>query len=246
MELINKYTTELRILPSQTDYVNKLRYHETFNVFMDLANRHAEILGIDQKTFMDKGLFWLTVKTRIRFDRRPTMSESVQAQTWPIKPSSVRSDRCYRLLAENGVLAEGRTEWAVMDLNAGRLANLKELFPQELVFNEESFSIEDFPRIMPCDDTFTLKNKYTVISSDIDMGQHMNNVAYVRALMGMFSVQELKDMDIREITVIFKTSAHEGDVLSMMYKKEGDILNCGLYFEDGRPSLLAQIRIANA
>lgn len=246
MELINKYTTELRILPSQTDYVNKLRYHETFNVFMDLANRHAEILGIDQKTFMDKGLFWLTVKTRIRFDRRPTMSEIVQAQTWPIKPSSVRSDRCYRLLDENGVLAEGRTEWAVMDLNAGRLANLKELFPQELVFNEESFSIEDFPRIMPCDDTFTLKNKYTVISSDIDMGQHMNNVAYVRALMGMFSVQELKDMDIREITVIFKTSAHEGDVLSMMYKKEGDILNCGLYFEDGRPSLLAQIRIANA
>ena len=246
MELINKYTTELRILPSQTDYVNKLRYHETFNVFMDLANRHAEILGIDQKTFMDKGLFWLTVKTRIRFDRRPTMSEIVQAQTWPIKPSSVRSDRCYRLLDENGVLAEGRTEWAVMNLNAGRLANLKELFPQELVFNEESFSIEDFPRIMPCDDTFTLKNKYTVISSDIDMGQHMNNVAYVRALMGMFSVQELKDMDIREITVIFKTSAHEGDVLSMMYKKEGDILNCGLYFEDGRPSLLAQIRIANA
>ena len=246
MELINKYTTELRILPSQTDYVNKLRYHETFNVFMDLANRHAEILGIDQKTFMDKGLFWLTVKTRIRFDRRPTMSEIVQAQTWPIKPSSVRSDRCYRLLDENGVLAEGRTEWAVMDLNAGRLANLKELFPQELVFNEESFSIEDFPRIMPCDDTFTLKNKYTVISSDIDMGQHMNNVAYVRALMGMFSVQELKDMDIREITVIFKTSAHEGDVLSMLYKKEGDILNCGLYFEDGRPSLLAQIRIANA
>ncbi|MBP5552933.1 MAG: hypothetical protein J6X41_06085 [Spirochaetales bacterium] len=246
MELINKYTTELRILPSQTDYVNKLRYHETFNVFMDLANRHAEILGIDQKTFMDKGLFWLTVKTRIRFDRRPTMSEIVQAQTWPIKPSSVRSDRCYRLLDENGVLAEGRTEWAVLDLNAGRLANLKELFPQELVFNEESFSIEDFPRIMPCDDTFTLKNKYTVISSDIDMGQHMNNVAYVRALMGMFSVQELKDMDIREITVIFKTSAHEGDVLSMLYKKEGDILNCGLYFEDGRPSLLAQIRIANA
>ena len=246
MELINKYTTELRILPSQTDYVNKLRYHETFNVFMDLANRHAEILGIDQKTFMDKGLFWLTVKTRIRFDRRPTMSEIVQAQTWPIKPSSVRSDRCYRLLDENGVLAEGRTEWAVMDLNAGRLANLKELFPQELVFNEESFSIEDFPRIMPCDDTFTLKNKYTVISSDIDMGQHMNNVAYVRALTGMFSVEELKAMDIREITVIFKTSAHENDVLSMMYKKEGNTLNCGFYFKDGRPSLLAQIVIANA
>lgn len=246
MELINKYTTDLQIMPSQVDYENRLRYHETFNVFMNLANRHAEILGIDQNTLMKKGLFWLTVKTRICFHRRPKMSDRIQAQTWPVKPSSVRSDRCYRILDDDGLLAEGRTEWAIMDMNTGRLANMKDMFPQELVFNEEPFSIEDFPRIAACDETYTLKNKYTVISSDIDMGQHMNNVAYVRALMGMFSVQELKDMDIREITVIFKTSAHEGDVLSMLYKKEGDILNCGLYFEDGRPSLLAQIRIANA
>ena len=56
MELINKYTTELQIMPSQVDYENRLRYHETFNVFMDLANRHAEILGIDQNTLMNKGL----------------------------------------------------------------------------------------------------------------------------------------------------------------------------------------------
>ena len=246
MELPNKYITELQIMPSQTDYVNRLRYHETFNVFMDLANRHAEILGIDQKAFMDRGLFWLTVKTRIRFFRRPVMSERVQGQTWPVKPTSLRSDRCYRLLDGNGIIAEGRTEWAVMDMNTGRLANLKELFPEDLIFNEESISIEDFPRIMPCDDSFTLKNTYKVISSDIDMGQHMNNVAYVRALMGMFTVEELKQMDIREITVLFQQSAHEGDVLSMMYKKEGDTLNCGFYFEDGKPSLLAQIVIGNA
>ena len=131
-------------------------------------------------------------------------------------------------------------------MNSGRLANLKELFPKELVFNEEPFSIEDFPRIMPYDDSFVLKDTYKVLSSDIDMGQHMNNVAYVRALMGMFSVEELKDMDIREITVIFKTSAHENDVLSMMYKKDGNILDCGFYFEDGKPSLLAKIVTATA
>ena len=241
MELINKYTTDLQIMPSQVDYENRLRYHETFNVFMDLANRHAEILGIDQNTLMNKGLFWLTVKTRICFHRRPKMSDRIQAQTWPVKPSSVRSDRCYRILDDDGLLAEGRTEWAIMDMNTGRLANMKDMFPQELVFNEEPFSIEDFPRIAACDETYTLKNKYIVISSDIDMGQHMNNVAYVRALMGMFSVQELKEMDIREITVIFKTSAHEGDELSMKEKKTDAGYDCGLFFGDGKPAVLAQI-----
>lgn len=241
MELINKYRTEIRIMPSQTDFVNRLGYYETFRMFMDLANAHAEKLGIDQLTLMNRSLFWLTVKTRIRFYRRPLMSDTVEGQTWPLKPGSLRTDRCYRLCDSKGQLAEGRTEWAIMDLSKGRLANLTEIFPQDLVFNEEDFPIDDFPRIMPADDSYDIKGTYRVTSSDIDMGQHMNNAAYVRALIGMFSVQELKDMDIKEMTVVFKTSAHEGDVLSMPLKRTGDIIDTGLYFQDGKPSFLARI-----
>ena len=243
MELINKYCTDICILPSQTDYVNRLGYYETFRLFMDIANAHAGKLGCDQITLMDRNLFWLTVKTRICFYKRPKMSDLVEAQTWPVRPGSLRTDRCYRIKDSSGVLAEGRTEWAVMDLGKGRLANLSDIFPEDLVFNDEPFPITDFPRIMPADGTYSIKGTYKVTSSDIDMGQHMNNTAYVRALMGMFSIQELKDMDIKEITVVFKTSAHEGDVLSMAYKKEDNVIDCGLYFEDGKPSLLAQIII---
>ena len=244
MELINKYRTEIRIMPSQTDFVNRLGYYETFRMFMDLANAHAEKLGIDQLTLMNRSLFWLTVKTRIRFYRRPLMSDTVEGQTWPLKPGSLRTDRCYRLCDSKGPLAEGRTEWAIMDLSKGRLANLTEIFPQDLVFNEEDFPIDDFPRIMPADDSYEIKGTYRVTSSDIDMGQHMNNAAYVRALVGMFSVQELKDMDIKEMTVVFKTSAHEGDILSMPLKRTGDIIDTGLYFQDGKPALLARIATA--
>ena len=241
MELLNKYSTQITVMPSQTDFINRLGYYETFRLFMDLANMHAEKLGVDQLTLMNRSLFWLTVKTRIRFYRRPGMSCRVEGQTWPVKPLSLRTDRCYRLLDDEGPLAEGRTEWAIMDLSKGRLANLADLFPTELEFNEESFPIEDFPRIMPADDTYEVKGTYKVTSSDIDMGQHMNNAAYVRALLGMFSVQELRDMDIKEITVVFKTSAHEGDVLSMPLKRTGNTIDTGLYFQDGKPALLARI-----
>ena len=241
MELLNKYSTQITVMPSQTDFINRLGYYETFRLFMDLANMHAEKLGVDQLTLMNRSLFWLTVKTRIRFYRRPGMSCRVEGQTWPVKPLSLRTDRCYRLLDDEGPLAEGRTEWAIMDLSKGRLANLADLFPTELEFNEESFPIEDFPRIMPADDTYEVKGTYKVTSSDIDMGQHMNNAAYVRALLGMFSVQELRDMDIKEITVVFKTSAHEGDVLSRPLKRTGNTIDTGLYFQDGKPALLARI-----
>ena len=128
-----------------------------------------------------------------------------------------------------------------MDTNAMRLAPVNRIFPEDLVFNEEPFSVEDFPRIIPADESYTEKGSYKVTSSDIDMGMHMNNTAYVRALLGMFSIDELKKRDIKEITVVFKTSAHEGDVLTMKEKLNGDVIDCGLYFPDGKPSLLARI-----
>ena len=241
MELLNKYCTDIRILPSQVDFQCKLGYYETFKLFMDMANEHASILGVGQSALMDKGLFWLTVKTRFRFIRRPLMGQKVQVQTWPVKPLSLRTDRCYRLCDENGVLVEGRTEWAVMDMKALRLANVSTIFPQDLVFNEESFSVTDFPRITNLDESCTERGTYKVTSSDIDMGMHMNNCAYVRALMGFFSTAEQTDMDIKDMTVIFKASAHENDLLTMRERRDGDELDCGLFMADSKPSILAKI-----
>ena len=241
MQLINKYVTDVQIDPSRVDFSNRLGYYETFRLFMDIAKAHAALLDVDMMKLMSRGLFWLTVKTRISFVRRPYMGSAAQAQTWPVKPGSLRTDRCYRLLDADGVLAEGRTEWAVMDMKAMKLAPVNDIFPKDLVFNEEPFSVGDFPRIMPADDSYVEKSTYTVTSSDIDMGMHMNNTAYVRALLGTFPVEELKSMEIKEMTVIFKASAHEGDVLSMKCRKDGNVMDCGLYFQDGKPSLLARI-----
>ncbi len=231
----------MTVLPSNCDFECRLGIYDTFRIFMDVANAHARILGVDQTTLMDRNLFWLTVKTRIRFFRRPMMDSSMRIETWPVKPGSLRSDRCYRLLDEEGLIAEGRTEWAVMDLNRGRLSSLKDIFPAELVFNEEDISVVDFPRIVASDDTYTERGSYRVSSSDIDMGHHMNNTAYVRALLGLYSEQELKDMDLQEMTVIFKTSAHEGDILTLKDKRTDNLVEAGLYFPDGKPAILVQM-----
>lgn len=241
MKLLNKYTTDIQILPSQVDFENKLGYYETFRLFMDVANMHAQLLGVGQNSLMDQGLFWLTVKTRFKFFRRPSMGQKVQAQTWPVKPFSLRTDRCYRLCDSEGTLVEGRTEWAVMDMKQMKLANVSTIFPPELVFNEEDISVTDFPRVCSLDETSTGRGTFKVTSSDIDMGRHMNNTAYVRALMGFYGIEELSKMDIKEISVIFKASAHENDMLTMREKRDGEVIDCGLYMADGKPSILARI-----
>jgi len=60
-----------------------------------------------------------------------------------------------------------------------------------------------------------------VRASDIDLGGHMNNAAYPRALFGAFSIAELEAMQFRSIDLIFRAPCYEGDRLTF-YKKEGN------------------------
>lgn len=244
METLNKFITNISVLPSNCDFQRRLGIYETFRIFMDIANEHEKRLSAGQTALMDKGLFWLTVKTRIKFNRRPFMDSVMKAETWPYKVGSFLSDRCYRLSDENGIIAEGITQWAILDIKDGNLSCISDMFADRMELSEDRLSFSDFPRINVCKNMDNVKKTYTVSSSDIDMGLHMNNTAYIRAMLGLFSVKELKEMEIKDVTVIFKKSAHEGDVLSMPVVRTDSIIDTGLYFSDGSPAVLARIATA--
>lgn len=67
--------------------------------------------------------------------------------------------------------------------------------------------------------------EYRVRSTDIDVGGHMNNTAYVRMIMGSLSNEERKALPIRRMDVIFRASCYEGDVLSFRRKETEDGLD---------------------
>ena len=92
---------------------------------------------------------------------------------------------------------------------------------------------------------------HTVTATDIDMARHMNNVAYVRAIIDAFPLKAWKAMDVRQIDVIFLASAHEGDTLRFQQRSEasplghrdGDALDIRGTLPDGRVSVLARLTV---
>ena len=67
----NRIEKEIVILPSLCDGSGRLGIPDAFALFMDIASEHAEALGCGIGALGKKGLFWLTVRTRVRFFRRP-------------------------------------------------------------------------------------------------------------------------------------------------------------------------------
>jgi acyl-CoA thioesterase FadM len=116
--------------------------------FQDLASQHGEGLGVGLKAMTDRHKFWLTVRSRVRIFRAPRLGETVTGATWPAAPGLLRCDRYYTVTGADGtLLADGRTEWAVFDTEAGRVTGPKGLFPEGMEYRWQTAGGPNFGKL---------------------------------------------------------------------------------------------------
>ncbi len=203
----------------------RLSLQGAFSAFMDIATEHAERLGVGFSALAPRSLFWLTVRTKIRYYARPAMTERTRLITWPEKPGPMRCSRSYELRRGEELLVAGRTEWAVINTATGVLVPSAELFPPELSFDRPAALADAYVRIPDRFGDLAPFAEYRVRSTDIDLGGHMNNAAYPRALLGAISNAELRARGIGTVDLSFRAPCYEGELLELYKKEENGILD---------------------
>lgn len=236
-----KLTKEAIIPISLCDFDGVLGIPETFSMMMDLATEHAQSIDLGISSIGKKSLFWLAVRTRIRFIRRPKIEERVSLSTWPEKPQRLRNNRSY-LVEKNGErLVEGKTEWAILNTETGRLVKGDDVYPKGLDFEPESVFDDPFERVKDSFEESEQFAQYTVRSTDIDLGGHMNNAAYPRALFSVFSTEERKAMKLSGIDVRFVSPSFEGETLLLYRHQNEEKTEYAMKKQDGTTVLLAAV-----
>ncbi len=205
------------VLLSQCDSTARMSIPSIFAQFMDMATQHADELHVSSKELGDD-MFWIITRTKVHIDRRPEISEPVTLATWPQTPVRIRSNRCYTISDEQGVVISGKTEWTVLELSSGKLKRLSEIFPQDTQFCDDVCVEEPYARVSADFDDADVIGEYVITSNDIDMVGHMNNSAYIRALCGMFTVKELSECDITDIDIAYKAQSFESETLTVKSK----------------------------
>ena len=213
------YTEIQKIRLSQCDHRGRLGPASALDLFMDLAGAHAAYLGNGVAALRARGKFWVALKTRLELSRQPELDELVEAETWPEAAGRMLCARNYLLRAGKEVLIAGRTEWTILD-RSGRLCNVREVYPEGMVFRTDRAVETPFFRFARefAEPVFA---EYRVRSTDVDLVGHMNNVAYLRLLLGLYSMAELDDRPLRAIELHYRNAAHEGDRL-LIRRREAD------------------------
>lgn len=237
----NKLTIQTEIKPSDVDYAELLSYPDIFALFQDISVVQSRLFKYDQSILTPKGLFWVISRSKVRILRRPAVNETVDLSTWPEEPDRIRGRRNYTIKKGDELLIEGTTDWAILDRNTNRLFIINKLYDPDFEFCQEKVLPENFHRFTGefSEDHFA---EYTVRSIDIDFEGHMNNIAYIRALFGLFSRAELEKMDPKELEFHYKVSCYEGDRL-LWYKRTGEQgLELCAKLENGTDIFFARLR----
>ncbi len=237
------FTLETMVAPSMCDGSAKMSVPYFFAAYMDIAATHSEATGLGVKKLMEKGLFWLAVKTMIRIHRRPALTENVALTTWPNTPEGKRCLRYYTVKEGEELLAEGKTEWAMLNAQTMQVVDASNGYPEGFQALSDTACAGDFSRISEDFSEGRTVGTYRVASTDIDFGGHMNNAAYVRAIFSLFSSKELKAMRVKEMEIIYRTPCFEGDTLTLKARQanESGRIEWGLFNEAGRAVALGRV-----
>ena len=234
----NKLIHENYILPSRSNRHATLSLPAAIDIFMDMAMEHAELLNVGITEFNKQTLFWVATKTKVHFNREIKMAEWVEFATWPQSPGKIKSDRQYTIKKGDELLVSGKTEWVVINSETKSIQKLEHVFPEDLIFCDEPGDTEDFLRLRDFSDGEAF-GEYKVRCVDIDYGLHMNNVAYVRAIEGLFTSEDWDARGFNTFQIDYKKSCYEGDTLYFTKKEEDGRFYLRGALEDGTTIVLA-------
>ena len=237
---------ELYINMTHCDHTSHLGIPQTFGIFLDLATEHAESLGIGTKLIREKHIFWVTGRTRAHFYRKPSMTELVQAETFMGPGRGPRAARYYRLFTEGEILVEGKTDFVATNLATGQLERISDFYPTQDEITEnlknEILPLSDpAPRISPDFSEASVIGSYTVRSTDIDLGGHMNNVAYLWAIAGLFSSKDLDSASWTDVDIAYRKPCYEGETLTARLRRLENVTELALTKPEGEAAVLIRL-----
>lgn len=237
-------TREGLVTASLCDASGRLGLAQTFSILQDLASEHAALLGVGAEALLACGQYWVVTHTRLNVFARAKMNAPLTMTTWPNRcaPEDVRTYRSYRIESAGDPVAEARSEWIVLHTETNRPVRLRDTcFPFDLDFRETVAAPGPFPRERDAFSETDAVFARPVAASDIDSARHMNNVAYVRAMLDAFSAETLCGLPVSGIEVRYGEPCREGERITVVKQAAEDGFRLAVLKESGRVSASAKL-----
>lgn len=229
---MEKYSKIFTVSDYECDRFGQLKIRSLFNYFQDMADDHADQMGIGYDFCLKRGVGWIGVAYHVIFQKLPKWGDQIEIFTWPSVSTPVSGIREFEVKdLSGGTLIKASSQWALIDLIQKRPVLVSkhigsyELIPERMV--ETDFKKLEAP--IKAD----ILISEVIREDDIDINQHVNNAVYPSWSMDAFSPDFLSQNSLSELSIRFKKSAKRGDQIRVHTKLDESLMEQSITDETG-------------
>lgn len=222
---MEKYKKSYIISSFEVDFQQKLRIRSLFNLFQDLADEHAEKLGLGYTFCSQNGLGWVGGAYHVKIHRLPIWGDKVTIETWPSGTTAAATIRDFKMTDGAGnILVSATSQWVLIDTNRLRPLPIAKHLPHYDMIDERALN-SDFAKIQ-IPEASSSDITFPVHTDDIDLNHHVNNALYPTWALDGVPESFYGKNRLTELQVTFKRPALLGDILLMKtYRGEGETIS---------------------
>ena len=204
-----------------------LKYTELCNLLQLTAAEHAEIGGISFSDMQEFDQAWVLSRMRVEISALPKWKDTVTVKTWINSLENSRSVRALEMYVNGKKIVGCETFWAVFNTKKRRPELLTLAHDHFELFPDARATAEGFSKIDINPEKEEIFSK-TVILSDLDIVNHVNNVKYLEWCMDLvdeniilkqkvksFEMNFMKELSLRDQVVIHENVSDECIVFSI-------------------------------
>lgn len=220
MEL-KKFEREYPIRSYECDKNGHLRLITLMNIFQDMADSHANVMGLGYDYCKTKGLAWVGSNYHIKIERMPKWHETIKIITWPCMEKKLGAVRDFLVIDEKGeVIVRAASQWILINFEKKRPVAIRENLPHYQTIDDRAIDA-DFEKI---EDIHNIDKsiEFKVRFDDIDVNKHINNAVY--SLWATEAVDdEFRDKhSIKELEIAFKKEGYFGEQITVLTEMKED------------------------
>ena len=201
-----------------TDAKGRLRPTTLCNYMLSCAGRHVDARGIGTTT----SLGWVLARLALHIGHTPMRGDRFRIETWIRNLYHGFTDRCIRVVDEQGKeIASMLTTFAMIDLKTRTAVDLNGdigLRLNECMLPDEPLAIKRIPPINRTaieEVTFKRRPHY----SDIDCNGHMNSIRYLDHVLDALPIEYIESHNLTDFVAAYMKEGDRNEELSYGIKE---------------------------
>lgn len=162
--------------------------------------------------------------------------EEIEVQSWTCESKGYSFLRCYRILKDGMIAAEGSSVWALVDTERRRPIKVSD-FTYNFDYDEP---LElDVPKSIKMPENMRLVGEHTVAYSCTDTNGHMTNTRYPELICNF--IPDIREKSVSNLAINFLGEAPSKETLRVYYGRYDDTAYIRTTSESGNKNIEAEV-----